>query len=139
MVPIIDFGRGPVSFFNGTPHAINLVAGARKNPNIRKWQGGEVIQTIPPSGIILDAQMSCYPVHDLGGGVLVSAMHYSQCDELPALARKADYVIASLLYCKAYRALHKPLPEGVYLVSPADMVVAADGRTPIGCRGFALN
>lgn len=136
MLTVLNFGEKRVAFFNGTPHAINLIAGAVFDPLIRKAKGGEEIAEIPSSGILLSAKLSTSPTEYLGKGVTIAQQVVKSCDELPDEAKEADYIIVSALYASAYRQLHGE--DGTPLVTIRDLVVAEDGKTPRGCAGFAL-
>lgn len=137
MITTIDFGNGPRTFFNGTPHSINLIADAVFRLEIRKHIGGTEIAVIPPSGVLLSAKLDTQPVVDLGGGVEVARQVAVACDDLPEEARTADYIIVSAMYAVAYRQVHGD--DGVPLVTIRDLVVeSVDNPKPKGCRGFAL-
>lgn len=137
MITTVDFGNGPKKFFNGTPHAINLISGAVFRQEIRKHIGGVQIAVIPPSGIMLSAKLDTLPVTDLGSGVEVARQIAISCDDLPEAAKTADYIIVSAMYAVAYRQLHGE--DGLPLVTIRDLVVeSVDNQKPTGCRGFAL-
>lgn len=135
-VSIIDFGHGSVIFFNGTPHAINLMAGAEYKKDVRKHVGGSQVAAIPASGVMLSAQLETVPVSDLGSGITVAEQRVVSCDPLPSAALRADYVIVSAMYATAYRKLHGE--DGVKLVTIRDLVVDEETKAPRGCLGFAL-
>lgn len=136
MLTKINLGQGPISFFNGTPHPINLIAGSIFDPAIRKNRGGEEITAIPPSGILLSAKLTTEPKSYLGKGITIAKQVVTACDEIPEEAAEADYIVVSSLYATAYRQLHGD--DGTRLITIRDLVVADDGITPRGCAGFAL-
>lgn len=117
------------------PHPINLVRGAVYVPEIRKHTGGEVVEVIPPSGVLLNAKFETVPVAELSDGVVIAGQKVVGCDEIPEEAKDCD--IVSALYASAYRKLHGE--DGTQLVTIMDVVVESAGNpTPKGCRGFAL-
>lgn len=133
----LNLGNGEKTFFNTTPHPINLVSDAVFNPAIRKFTGGEVVATIPPSGILLNANLKTVPVADLGSGIEVAEQQAISCDPIPPEAESCDYVIVSALYATAYRKLHGD--DDTPLVTIRDVVVeSSENPKPRGCRGFAL-
>lgn len=137
MLTTLDFGKGPITFFNATPHAINLIADAEYIPAVRKHVGGHEIATIPASGVMLSAKLTTTPTVDLGGGVQIARQICTACDALPDTAKRADYIIVSAMYATAYRQIHGQ--DGVNLITIRDLVVeSADNPKPKGCRGFAL-
>lgn len=137
MLTKIDFGNGLKTFFNSTPHAVNVIADAEYKNVIRKWVGGREIAAIPPSGVMLSATLKTTPVTDLGSGVEICKQVATACDPLPDEARQVDYVIVSAMYGLAYRQIHGD--DGVNLVTIRDLVVASeDNPKPVGCRGFAV-
>lgn len=136
MLTRIDLGSGPVSFFNGTPHPINLIAGAEFNSAIRKHVGGREIAVIP-TNTMLSARLETFPVADLGSGVTVAKQTAVSCDRLPKEVAHADYIVVSAMYGVAYRQIFSE--PGVPLVTIRDLVVESAYNTrPVGCCGFAL-
>lgn len=137
MLVTLDLGNGPCRFFNGTPHPINLIAGAEYQSAVRKHTGGHEIAVIPPSGMLLSAELRTLPVVELGQGVTVARQVAVACDPMPETARAADYVIVSAIYALAYRQMFPG--DSVKLVTPRDLVVASiEKPIPVGCLGFAL-
>lgn len=137
MTTTIDFGNGPKTFFNATPHSINIIADAVFRQEIRKHIGGHEIAEIPVSGTLLSARLDTQLVADLGSGVEIARQVAVACDELPDEAKQADYVIVSAMYAVAYRQVHGD--DGVILLTIRDLVVeSVDNPKPKGCRGFAL-
>lgn len=136
MVTTLDLGNGPKSFFNATPHPINLITGAEYKAEVRKHVGGVEIAVIPPSGVLLSARLSSQFVAALGSGVEIARQIAVACDELPEEAKGCDYIIVSAMYAVAYRQVHGN--DGVPLVTIRDLVVESVANPrPIGCRGFA--
>lgn len=137
MLTTLDFGNGPVSFFNGTPHAINLITDAEYKPKIRKYVGGRELAVIPASGEMLSAKLTSQIITEFGQGVYVCRQICTECDPLPALALRADYTIVSAMYATAYKqARYNPETN---LVTIHDLVVESmDNPKPLGCRGFAV-
>lgn len=137
MTTTLNLGRGPVSFFNGTPHSINLMRDAEYVPSMRKHIGGVEVAEIPPSGVLLSARLATIPQIDLGCGVIIAKQEAVACDPLPQDALEADYIVVSPMYATAYRQIHGA--DGVKLLVPRDLVVESqDNPRPVGCLGFSI-
>lgn len=136
-ITVVDFGNGPVRFYNATPHSINIIVGAEFDPSIRKWVGGHELAAIPPSGELLSAKLVDTPLNHLGSGVTVDRQTAEGCSPIPAAAMEANYIVVSAMYGVAYRQIYGE--DGVPLVTIRDLVVeSADNPKPRGCRGFAI-
>ena len=133
MPTVIDFGKGAVTFFNATPHSINIIEGAEYKAAIRKWIGGREIAVIP-TDTMLSAQLDMVPIADLGNGVTICEQQALSCDPLPPDAKAADYIVVSAIYGIAYQMLHGLNSK---LVSVRDLVVDSETYAPVGCRGLA--
>lgn len=87
-------------------HDINVIGGAKFDPSIRKFRGGEVIVTIPYSGQMLSArstQMPASPITICGVEVpTLTKQIWEDVDELP---EGFDYYIVSAMYVSACREL----------------------------------
>lgn len=137
MTSTIDFGYGPKTFFNGTPHAINIIKDAVFCSAIRKYVGGTEIATIPPSGVVLSARLETQPVLELGSDVTVARQQAINIDALPEEAGHVDFIIVSAMYGVAYRQFHGN--DWMPLVTIRDLVVESEtDPRPRGCRGFAV-
>ena len=118
-----------MNIFNGTPHAINVVEGASFQPAIRKFTGGEVVLSIPPSGTMLNAKiitMDDAPV----GDIPIFKKSIEGFDPLPD---GYDIYIVSALYASA---LLKSGADASKVYTVADPVYSNDGSAIIGCRGL---
>lgn len=115
--------------FNGTPHAINVVSGSSFDPKIRKYTGGNVLFSIPSSGM-LNAKITTVNSGDIDG-IPVYSKQFTGVDPLPC---GYDIYIVSALYSGAAQKQGVDLAK-IYTV--ADPVYSADGATVIGCRGIS--
>ena len=116
--------------FNGTPHAINVVEGATLDPAMRKFVGGEVINTIP-STKMLNAKIESVQLRGFGNFLPLFDKDIVDCDEYPS---SPDVVVVSVIYASAYRKKFGFIPDSMYVV--ADPVMSSDGKTFLGCRGL---
>ena len=115
--------------YNGTPHQVNIVAGATFSPEIRKFIGGEVVAILSSNGV-LNAQIATVETTPLGD-IPVFSKEIQGFDPLP---QGYDVYIVSVLYATAYKAAN-PGDDRIYVV--ADPVMSDDGKTFRGCRGIA--
>ena len=120
-----------LKIFNGTPHEINIVAGAEFDSTIRKFVGGEVINTIP-STKMLNAKIESVELMGFGKSLPLFDKDIVDCDEYPS---GPDVVIVSVIYASAYRKKFGFVPNSMYIV--ADPVMTSNGKTFLGCRGLA--
>lgn len=115
--------------YNGTPHEINIVVGATFSKELRKFLGGEVVETIPSDGT-LNAKIDTVEIAPIGD-IPVFAKNISGFDPLP---EGYDVYVVSMLYATAYKVAN-PDDDRIYTV--ADPVMSDDGKTFRGCRGIA--
>lgn len=132
----LDLGNGAYTYFNGTPHAINLMVGATYDKDTRKHYDGSQVAAIPASGVMLSAKLETRPQVDLGMGITVAEQVVVDCDPLPECAKNADYIIVSAMYACAYRKKHGQ--DGVKLVTVRETVMSSETGKIIGCLGLAL-
>jgi hypothetical protein len=114
--------------FNGTPHAINVVSGSVFTPAIRKYVGGDVILSIPSTGM-LSAKISTIDLPSIAD-IPVFGKSFSGVDNLPD---GYDVYIVSALYASAAKAAGVDCSK---LYTVADPVYTPDGNSFIGCRGI---
>jgi len=116
--------------YNGTPHAINIVANGGFNPEIRKYvaENPEIIATIPSNGV-LSAKIDTLPDMSIND-IPVFTKSISGCDELP---EGYDIYVVSALYVSAARSVGMDTSK---LYTVADPVYSLDGRTILGRRGI---
>lgn len=114
--------------FNGTPHAINVVSGSVFNPAIRKYTGGDVVLSIPSTGM-LNAKVSTVDLPAVDG-IPVFGKAFTGVDSLPD---GFDIYIVSAMYASAAAKNGVDMSK-VYTV--ADPVMSDDGNSFIGCRGI---
>lgn len=122
---------------NLTPHDVNIVAGATFDASIRKYRGGEVVLTIPSSGMV-NAVSNDTPAADvIVGGVSVSSIKkiWTSVDALPEYDEDTMFIVSGL-YVSACCELGLPTAN---LLTVGNMVVAEDGRTIVGCVGLVRN
>lgn len=115
--------------YNGTPHSINVVAGATFNPSIRKHVGGEVVFSIPSNGM-LNATMQSKVMPEINGIIPVFDKSIIGLDALP---EGYDVYIVSALYSSAAKKAGMDMTK---LYTVADPVYTEDGNSFIGCRGI---
>ena len=122
---------------NLTPHCINVVAGATLDESIRKYRGGEVVATIPSSGMVsaISNDSPADPIVVDGVSIQSTRKEWTKVDALPEM-EEATMFIVSALYVSACRELGIPTTN---LLTVGNMVVAEDGRTIIGCTGLIRN
>lgn len=124
---------------NYTPHTVNLIAGAKFDPAIRKYRGGETILTIPSTGMVSAKsadQTELEPI--LVNGVeisTISAPKWVSVDPLPE-AEEGTLFIVSSLYVAACKKLGIPTDN---LLTIGNAVVADDNRTVFGCTCLVRN
>jgi len=114
--------------FNGTPHAINVVSGSVFTPAIRKYVGGDVVLSIPSTGV-LSAKISTIDLPSIAD-IPVFGKSFSGVDSLPD---GFDVYIVSALYASAAKAAGVDCSK---LYTVADPVYTPDGNSFIGCRGI---
>lgn len=120
--------RPEYKIYNGTPHAINIVKGATKDPKIRKYVGGEVILSIPSDGM-LNADIATYPGSFING-IPTFEKRAKGVDPLP---EGYDIYLVSALYASAAAKNGIDMSK-IYTVS--DPVYTPDGNSFIGCLGI---
>ena len=114
--------------FNGTPHAINVVSGSVFTPAIRKYVGGDVVLSIPSTGM-LSAKISTIDLPSIAD-IPVFGKSFSGVDSLPD---GFDVYIVSALYASAAKAAGVDCSK---LYTVADPVYTPDGNSFLGCRGI---
>lgn len=124
-----------IKIFNGTPHAINIVEKAIFNPAIRKYVGGTVVLSIPPSGTMLNANITTTVVEPNTLPIPLFNKVIMGCDDIRDYTLLYDVIIVSALYASAVKATGEDTSK-VYTV--ADPVFDEDGKTIVGCRGLAM-
>lgn len=121
-----------LNIYNGTPHAVNIIANAALNPTDRKhYCNGrpEVIMSIPSNGA-LNATFETVQ-SDSFADIPVFERKVVAVDALP---EGYDVVIVSLPYATAYRELYGT-ERAACLYTVAD-VVLDENKRPIGCVGL---
>jgi len=120
-------------FFNGTPHAINIVdkATVTFNASIRKYVSAEpvIVLSIPSNGM-LSAKVKTVETAPMDG-VPVFIKVFEGVDELP----DAGVIIVSAMYASAARATGASTQR---LYTVADPVYTTDGKTIVGSLGICL-
>lgn len=130
-----------MKIYNGTPHAVSIVANGVFCAPIRKWvvENGvepEVVASIPSDGV-LSAKIETIEGQFMDG-VPILAMddipvfhkEIMGCDPLPD---GYEVYIVSALYASAYRKVYGNTDR---LYTVADPVYSEDGRTILGSRGI---
>lgn len=122
------------TFFNGTPHPINVVANGVSSPAIRKFvvpegMAPEITISIPSDGM-LNAKIESVQADSING-VPTFGKKVIGCDPIP----EGDIIIVSALYVSAARAMGL---DTARLYTVADPVYSPDGKTILGCRGICL-
>jgi hypothetical protein len=118
-----------MTIFNGTPHDINIYENSIFNADIRKYQGGDFIATIPSNGM-LNAKIET-DVRPKIGNIPIFGKKLVSCDMPP---QGYDIVIVSALYSSAVKQSDYDY-SNCYTV--CDPVFTSDGKTIIGCLGLA--
>lgn len=137
---------------NYTPHNVNIVRGAEFDPTIRKYRGGEIINTIPSNGMVsakAAPTAETEPILLESIGFLpdmeiptMEAPKWESVDPLPDAAmmdmvyRTKVYYIVSNLYVSACKELGIPTDR---LLTVGNMVVEEDGRTVRGATCLIRN
>jgi len=115
--------------FNGTPHAINVVKNSTFNASIRKYVGGEVVLSIPSTGM-LNAKINAVDLPAIET-IPVFGKSFSGVDMLP---EGYDIYIVSALYSSAAQKAGMDMSK---IFTVADPVYTEDGNSFIGCRGIS--
>lgn len=111
---------GDVRLMNCTPHEITVVG-----------EAGEVVLTLPPSGMVARCSVKKEHVATLGVGnhnIPVSWVTFGEVVDLPEPVDGVIYVVSRIV-AEARR-------DRDDLLIPDDLVRDAEGRV-IGCRGFS--
>lgn len=114
--------------FNGTPHAINVVENSVFNPSIRKYTGGNIVLSLPSTGM-LSAKVSTVDLPTIDA-IPVFGKSFSGVDSLPD---GYDIYIVSAMYASAAKAAGVDCSK---LYTVADPVYTDDGNSFTGCRGI---
>lgn len=118
--------------FNGTPHAINIVAknSCRFDSGLRKWvsESPIILVSVPPSGKVLSAKITTAEAESKNG-IPVFDKKIEGYDPLP----DADIIIVSALYASA---LQKAKADTSRVYTVADPVYSLDGKTILGSLGI---
>lgn len=114
-----------VAIYNGTPHEINIIAGAVFDPNIRKYVGGAQVLSIPSTGM-LNASIDTAEAAPVAG----IPCYHKQVKGSHPLTEGFDVYIVSAMYASALGNTS----GRIYTV--ADPVMSDDGKTFHGCRGI---
>ena len=118
-----------MTIFNGTPHEINIFENAIFNPEIRKYQGGNLVMTIPSNGMLNDKiETETKPKI---GNIPIFGKKLVSCDEPP---KGYDMIIVSALYSSA---IQKSEFNHSNCFTVCDPVFSNDGKTIVGCLGLA--
>lgn len=122
---------------NLTPHDVTLIANAIFDPTIRKYRGGEIVVTIPSSGMV-SAKSTPSPEMDplVCDGVPIPTMGAPRWEGVDPLPEGGDYYIVSALYVSACRELGLPTDR---LLTIGNTVVGEDGRTIRGTACLIRN
>jgi hypothetical protein len=116
--------------YNGTPHDIKIVEGAKFVSTIRKYVGGEVVKTIKSNGM-LSAKIESVQLPSIDG-IPVYGKTFSGVDALP---EGYDVYIVSALYASAAKGQGVDVSK-LYTVS--DPVYTDEtGNSFLGCLGIA--
>ena len=124
-----DDCHNALGVLNATPHDINIVRDAEFNKELRKWVSGEIVSTIPKSGVVLNATISTKEAARTSW-LPIFTKEVTGCDPLPP---GYDIYIVSAIYADAYV---KQYGSNEKLYTVADPVMSDDGRTFRGCRGL---
>ena len=101
---------------NFTPHDINIVGA-----------DGEVVQTIPSSGLVRLATTTASA--GMVDGIPLTKTVFGDPEGLPEIADGTYYIVSSIVKAA--------LPDRADLLVPSEMVRDADGRI-IGCRSLGV-
>lgn len=107
------------NFINLTPHDITVLD-----------QNGNVMMSIPVSGIVARVTMSEH-VTVIVGGIPLVTIEPGVPQNIPAPHKGIYYIVS--------RAVQESLPYRKDLLVPARMVRSADRRTILGCAAFSVN
>lgn len=129
-----------MAIINCTPHAINVYSISDcdvSNPRrLFIKQGVMPIQTINPSGNVLNAQLGKTLWGDIEG-IPVNAVTYDSVDNPLNYGNLNDFFIVSALFKTAF--LHCNPNSHVKLLTVDSVVYdSVDNPRPVGCLGFAI-
>ena len=122
------------SIINCTPHECNIYTGSVFDPACGKCRGGELVMTIPASGVVGVATPEIIPDEPfMVGGLTIPSVRRKYVRVSPLFDEEGKLYIVSAVYAEAAKQLGY---DTTHLLTPNGHVINDRGMV-IGCTGFA--